>query len=169
MCFVLQQAGNVESGVSPIGDYGSDMGYAGGPFETSLVVEIDTWEGFAQFDPAADHIGIGRDGSVTHNVSPPVQADPQSTNIETGLDYAFRITWGIHSCRCLRCISMIQCDTQSQLICWETCLWVTHWCTGVGQARLGVTQQSVVLSCRSDVFLRGNMRVPRRCQHEWRL
>ena len=91
MCFILQQAGNV--GNTVVSNNGGSIGYSGGPFSPSLAVEIDTWQNNDLGDPSYDHIGIGRDGSVMHNVSGPVQALVNNANIETGQSYPFRVTW----------------------------------------------------------------------------
>ena len=91
ICFVLQQAGNV--GNNLVGNSGGSIGYTGGPFDPSLAIEIDTWQNNDVGDPSYDHIGISRDGANTHNLSAPVQAHVNNTNIETGQSYAFRVTW----------------------------------------------------------------------------
>ena len=91
MCFILQQAGNI--GNNLVGASGGSIGYSDGPFTPSLAVEIDTWQNGGTGDPVYDHIGICRDGENNHNVAPPVQANVNNANIETGLSYPFRVTW----------------------------------------------------------------------------
>ena len=90
MCFVLHQAG---TGNGTFGTSGGSLGYAGGPFDPSLCVEIDTWQNGDVGDPSVDHIGIQSNGQNNHNVSPPIQATPVQTNIETGQWYPFQVVW----------------------------------------------------------------------------
>ena len=92
LCFVLHQEGN--SGNTLVGDAGGDIGYGEGPFgATSIAIEIDTYENDDLPDPWFDHIAINSGGFVDHNLSPAVQADENSSNIETGQSYPFRVTW----------------------------------------------------------------------------
>lgn len=90
MCFVLHQAG---TGNGTFGVSGGSLGYASGPFNPSLCVEIDTWQNGDVGDPSEDHIAIQSDGQNTHDIAVPVQAHPTFTNIETGQWYPFRVTW----------------------------------------------------------------------------
>lgn len=91
MCFVLHKAGNAGPGV--IGTTGGALGYENGPFTPSLMVEFDTYQNTDVGDPVADHIGISSNGSISHNLSAPVQAHPTLTNIENGNDFDARLTW----------------------------------------------------------------------------
>ena len=91
MCFVLHQAGNMGA---LVGDSGGDIGYGDGPFgPTSIAVEIDTYLNDTNNDPSYDHIAINGGGNVNHNLSPAVQANVSSANIENGQSYPFRVTW----------------------------------------------------------------------------
>ena len=92
MCFVLQQTGNTANNL--VGGTGGSMGYETAPFiNPSVMVEIDTWQNTDVGDISQDHIGISSNGNINHNLSGPVQAHPTLTNIETGNDYEFRVTW----------------------------------------------------------------------------
>ena len=96
MCFVLHQEGNSGNGL--VGDAGGDIGYGEGPFgPTSIAIEIDTYTNDNLPDPWFDHIAINSGGFVNHNLSPAVQADESSGNIETGQSYPFRVTWNAGS------------------------------------------------------------------------
>ena len=102
MCFVLHQAGNTNGLVA---QNGHPIGYAEGPFGSSLAVELDTWSNDGQAnngpvnlnDPWFDHLAILRNGINNHNdpsvLSPAVQAHPVNTNIEDGQDHSFQLTW----------------------------------------------------------------------------
>jgi gliding motility-associated-like protein len=90
MCFVLHQAG---TGAGTFGVSGGSLGYAGGPFNPSLCVEIDTWQNGDVGDPSFDHIGVQSNGQNNHNLGPPIQANPAQANIETGQWHTFRVTW----------------------------------------------------------------------------
>ena len=92
MCFVLHQEGNTGSNL--VGGNGSDIGYGEGPFgPTSIAIEIDTYANYDLPDPWFDHIAINSGGFVDHNLSPAVQADENSGNIEIGQNHPFRVTW----------------------------------------------------------------------------
>ena len=80
MCFVLHKAGNAGPGV--IGTTGGALGYENGPFTPSLMVEFDTYQNTDVGDPVADHIGISSNGSISHNLSAPVQAHPPDQHRE---------------------------------------------------------------------------------------
>lgn len=88
--FVFQQSG---TGNFTIGSTGGSIGYENGPFNPSLAVEMDTWQNAEVGDPWYDHIALTSEGSIMHNVEGPVQAHETQSNIETGLDYPFRLTW----------------------------------------------------------------------------
>jgi len=90
MCFVLHQSG---TGNNLFGASGGGLGYEGSPLNPSLCVEIDTYQNGDLGDPSEDHIAIQSNTQNTHNIAPPVQAHPNFTNIETGQDYPFRLTW----------------------------------------------------------------------------
>ena len=92
MCFVLHQEGSTDNDL--VGGSGGDIGYGEDPFgATSMAVEIDTHYNDTNNDPWFDHIAINSSGNVNHNLSPAVQADPNSGNIETGQSYDFRVLW----------------------------------------------------------------------------
>lgn len=94
MTFVLQQNPN------GLGFLGHGMGYktpAPNPnpiSAQSLAIELDTWNSgvSAPGDIGDDHIGINRDGSVSHNVQA-AQPFPGSMNIEDGAYHDFRVTY----------------------------------------------------------------------------
>ncbi len=90
MVFVLQPFG---TGNFVIGSTGGSIGYENGPFNPSLAVEMDTWQNADVGDPWYDHIALASNGSIMHNVEGPVQAHETQSNIETGQDYPFRVTW----------------------------------------------------------------------------
>ena len=78
MCFVLHQAGNMGASVGDseeTSDTVTDLG------PTSIAVEIDIIND-TNNDPSYDHIAINGGGNVNHNLSPAVQANVSSANIE---------------------------------------------------------------------------------------
>ena len=89
---VLHQEGSTDNDL--VGGSGGDIGYGEDPFgATSMAVEIDTHYNDTNNDFWFDHIAINSSGNVNHNLSPAVQADPNSGNIETGQSYDFRVLW----------------------------------------------------------------------------
>ena len=71
------------------------MGFEG--FSPSFGIEFDDFENNNMGDLASDHIGIFKNGSVTHtsanSISAPVSALPSGGNIEDGKDHLVRIVW----------------------------------------------------------------------------
>jgi gliding motility-associated-like protein len=90
MVFVMQTIGP-----SAIGNAGDGIGYEG--FLPSLGIEFDTYWNEGNGDLLDDHIGIIKDGSVSHLASTaiagPVTATSIGADIEDGLDHAIQITW----------------------------------------------------------------------------
>jgi hypothetical protein len=91
MCFVMHT-----QGTSAIGSTGGGMGYLN--FGTSLAVEFDTYQNFADYsDPSYDHIAIHKNGNVNHNlagnIAGPVQMAAFNANTEDGQNHQVRIVW----------------------------------------------------------------------------
>ena len=88
--FVLQDVGN-----KALGNSGGGLGFEG--FSPSFGIEFDDFENNNMGDLASDHIGIFKNGSVTHtsanSISAPVSALPSGGNIEDGKDHLVRIVW----------------------------------------------------------------------------
>lgn len=88
--FVLQNKGN-----QALGQSGGGLGYEG--FSPSLGVEFDDFQNFSMSDPATDHIGVLKNGNISHNsansLHQPVNALVGGGNIEDGDDHLVRITW----------------------------------------------------------------------------
>lgn len=63
----------------------------------SLFVEFDTWQNGEYNDPSYDHIGILKNGDVTHNSAnslvPATGIVSGNGNVENGQDYQVRIWW----------------------------------------------------------------------------
>ena len=79
-----------------IGATGGGMGYLN--FGTSLAVEFDTYQNFADYsDPSYDHIAIHKNGNVNHNlagnIAGPVQMAAFNANTEDGQNHQVRIVW----------------------------------------------------------------------------
>jgi hypothetical protein len=91
ICFVLHT-----QGTTAIGATGGGMGYLN--FGTSLAVEFDTYQNFADYsDPTYDHIAIQSNGNVNHNLAGnlagPVQMNATNANTEDGQNHPVRIVW----------------------------------------------------------------------------
>jgi hypothetical protein len=63
----------------------------------SLFVEFDTWQNTEYNDPSFDHIGILKNGNVTHGLStslvPPTGIVASNANVEDGQAYLARFHW----------------------------------------------------------------------------
>ncbi len=86
MCFVLQNNSLTEQGIG-----GGGVGYLDIP--NSVCVEFDIWQNAEVGDLVSDHIGMNSNGTNTHNLAGPIQADLNSNNIEDGEDHDIRIKW----------------------------------------------------------------------------
>jgi gliding motility-associated-like protein len=90
MVFVLQSQGS-----NALGQSGQGIGFQG--FLPSLGIEFDTYQNTEEGDPEYDHIGVHRDGNVSHlnasSLTRPVQASQTSEDIEDGQEHRVRISW----------------------------------------------------------------------------
>ncbi|MFT5512240.1 MAG: hypothetical protein ACI8SE_000637, partial [Bacteroidia bacterium] len=88
--FVLQTVGT-----NALGSPGGGLGYQG--FSPSLGVEFDDYQNTSEGDLSNDHIGILKNGDVSHkgqnSLAGPVNANASGANIEDGKDHLVRITW----------------------------------------------------------------------------
>ena len=80
-----------------IGTGGGAIGYDGPGFSTnSIGIEVDTWQN-GNGDLAADHIGIFKNGSVSHigvnSLAGPIQASAANANVEDGNYHTFNVRW----------------------------------------------------------------------------
>ena len=79
------------------GDVGGGIGYEG--ISPSIGIEVDTWQNGSVIDPPEDHIAIMRNGSINHasadNLAGPIQASPNSPNIEDCEYHQFRVVWDV--------------------------------------------------------------------------
>ncbi|MFY0644361.1 MAG: gliding motility-associated C-terminal domain-containing protein [Bacteroidia bacterium] len=88
--FVLQNKGNKALGLS-----GGGLGYEG--FSPSLGIEFDDFQNGSFWDPVQDHIGVLKNGNISHNsansLHKPVAAIVGGGNIEDGQNHLVRVTW----------------------------------------------------------------------------
>lgn len=78
-----------------IGQAGQGIGFGG--VAPSLGIEFDTWQNGDFNDPSFDHIAIFRNGNLNHGsgntLSGPIQASPNSGNIEDCNFHEMRVNW----------------------------------------------------------------------------
>lgn len=98
-CADEQGADGIVFGLQPvsasIGEAGEGLGIGG--VRPAVAVEFDTYQNTNRNDPSFDHVAIMANGSVTHsgadNLAGPIQADPDTRNIETCRFIPLRVTW----------------------------------------------------------------------------
>jgi gliding motility-associated-like protein len=90
LVFVLQNIG-----ISALGEAVGGIGFQG--FNSSLGIELDTFQNNDYGDPDYDHIAIISDGSVDHlgpnNLSGPVSLSSGTANIEDGQNHLLKVKW----------------------------------------------------------------------------
>ena len=86
ICFILQ---NTNTGVFT---GGGGLGFANFPNQ-SIGIELDTHQNGGFGDPAEDHVGMGSNGNIAHNLVAPVQASAVSANIEDCQWHDFHVVW----------------------------------------------------------------------------
>jgi gliding motility-associated-like protein len=92
MAFVLQR-----NGLSAIGTTGGNIGYAGGGFNQSIAVLLDTYQNSTEGDPSYDHISINTNGDIFHNTANnldgPVRIIAGIDNVEDCAKHTLRVVW----------------------------------------------------------------------------
>ena len=87
---VLQNRGN-----QALGQSGGGIGFEG--FSPSLGIEFDTYQNLDFGDPSYDHIGVFRDGAISHNatnsLTTPVPVLLSRANVEDNQNHNVRFAW----------------------------------------------------------------------------
>jgi len=80
-----------------LGNQGEGLGYGGSNQPCSFAIEFDTWQNTDHGDPPYDHTAFESGGSVNHNISGPVAALPNQSNLDNCQWHTIRIVWDVNT------------------------------------------------------------------------